>query len=112
MVELTEGSCRGRFTCAAGAIAGSAFCHAGGLGWGGFDGSKAVGFSAAGVVANNLLRPGFGTVVLDGGVGIGTDEGEVVGRAGLLRLVSWAARRTFLGCRQPLRGPGIIGRCV
>ena len=51
-------------------------------GWGGFDGSNAVGFSAAGVVANNLLRPGFGTLVLDGGVGVGTDDGEVVGRAG------------------------------
>jgi hypothetical protein len=52
-------------------------------GWGGFDGSNAVGFSAAGVVANNLLRPGFGTLVLDGGVGVGTDEGEVVGRTGV-----------------------------
>jgi hypothetical protein len=51
-------------------------------GWGGFDGSNAVGFSAAGVVANNLLRPGAGTLVLDGGVGVGTEEGEVVGRAG------------------------------
>ena len=52
-------------------------------GWGGYDGSNAVGVSAAGVVANNLLRPGFGTVVLDGGVGFGTDEGEVVGRGGV-----------------------------
>ena len=51
-------------------------------GWGGYDGASAVGFSAAGVVANNLLRQGSGTVTLDGGVGIGTDEGEVAGRAG------------------------------
>ena len=36
----------------------------------------------AGVLANNLLRPGFGTFALDGGFGVGTDEGEVVGRAG------------------------------
>ena len=51
-------------------------------GWGGFDGSNAIGISAAGVLARNLLRPGFGSLVLDGGVGFGTDEGEVVGRAG------------------------------
>ncbi len=51
-------------------------------GWGGYDGSNAFGFSAAGVLANNLLRPGFGTFALDGGFGVGTDEGEVVGRAG------------------------------
>jgi hypothetical protein len=51
-------------------------------GWGGYDGSNAVGISAAGVLANNLLAPGSGTFTLDGGVGFGTDEGEVVGRAG------------------------------
>jgi hypothetical protein len=51
-------------------------------GWGGYDGSNAFGFSAAGVLASNLLRPGFGTFALDGGFGVGTDEGEVVGRAG------------------------------
>jgi autotransporter adhesin len=51
-------------------------------GWGGYDGSNAFAFSAAGVVGNNLLRPGFGTFAVDGGVGVGTDEGEVVGRAG------------------------------
>jgi hypothetical protein len=28
------------------------------------------------------LRSGHGTLALDGGVGWGTDEGEVVGRAG------------------------------
>jgi hypothetical protein len=52
-------------------------------GWGGYDGSSAVGVSAAGVLANNVLRQGAGTVTLDGGVGFGTDEGEVVGRGGV-----------------------------
>jgi hypothetical protein len=52
-------------------------------GWGGFDDANAVGFSAAGVLANNLLRPGFGSLVLDGGVGVGTNQGEVAGRAGM-----------------------------
>jgi autotransporter adhesin len=51
-------------------------------GWGGYDSANAVAFSAAGVVADNLLRSGHGTLSLDGGVGYGTDEGEVVGRAG------------------------------
>jgi hypothetical protein len=52
-------------------------------GWGGYDGSNAFAFSAAGVLASNLVRPGIGTLALDGGVGVGTDEGEVVGRAGV-----------------------------
>jgi trimeric autotransporter adhesin len=52
-------------------------------GWGGFDSANAVGFSAAGVLASNLVRPGFGTLVLDGGVGVGTDQNEVVGRGGV-----------------------------
>jgi hypothetical protein len=52
-------------------------------GWGGYDGANAVGFTAAGVLAKNLLRPGIGTLVVDGGVGVGTDEGEVAGRAGV-----------------------------
>jgi autotransporter adhesin len=51
-------------------------------GWGGYDSANAVAFSAAGVIADNLLRSGHGTLSLDGGVGWGTDEGEVVGRAG------------------------------
>jgi hypothetical protein len=51
-------------------------------GWGGYDDSSAVGFSAAGVVAGNLLSQGRGTLTLDGGVGFGTSEGEVAGRAG------------------------------
>jgi hypothetical protein len=51
-------------------------------GWGGYDDANAVGFSAAGVVASNLLGQGRGTLTLDGGVGFGTSEGEVAGRAG------------------------------
>jgi hypothetical protein len=51
-------------------------------GWGGYDDASAVGFSAAGVVASNLLSQGRGTLTLDGGVGFGTSEGEVAGRAG------------------------------
>jgi trimeric autotransporter adhesin len=51
-------------------------------GWGGYDDANAVGFSAAGVVASNLLSQGRGTLTLDGGLGFGTDEGEVAGRAG------------------------------
>jgi hypothetical protein len=51
-------------------------------GWGGYDDSSAVGFSAAGLVAGNLLGQGRGTLVVDGGVGFGTSEGEVAGRAG------------------------------
>jgi hypothetical protein len=52
-------------------------------GWGGYDDANAIGLSAAGVLAQNLLRPGSGSLVLDGGVGFGTQEGEVAGRAGL-----------------------------
>jgi hypothetical protein len=52
-------------------------------GWGGYDDASAVGFSAAGVVASNLLSQGRGTLTLDGGVGFGTSEGEVAGRAGM-----------------------------
>jgi autotransporter adhesin len=52
-------------------------------GWGGYDSANAVAFSAAGVIADNLLRSGHGTLALDGGIGWGADEGEVVGRAGM-----------------------------
>jgi hypothetical protein len=51
--------------------------------WGFYDDANAVGFSAAGVLADNLLRPGSGTLALFGGVGAGTSEGEVAGRAGV-----------------------------
>jgi len=52
-------------------------------GWGGYDGANALGFSAAGVLADNLLGPGSGTLALYGGIGVGTDEGEAAGRAGV-----------------------------
>jgi trimeric autotransporter adhesin len=52
-------------------------------GWGGFDDANALSFTMAGVVAKGLFRPGYGTLVVDGGVGVGTNEGEVAGRAGL-----------------------------
>jgi hypothetical protein len=52
-------------------------------GWGGFDSANAVGISAAGILTDNLLRPGSGTLALYGGVGVGTNEGVVTGRAGL-----------------------------
>ena len=51
-------------------------------GWGSYDDANAVGFSAAGVVASSLLSQGRGTLTLDGGVGFGTSEGEMAGRAG------------------------------
>lgn len=34
------------------------------------------------VSLRDLIQPGFGTVVLDGGIGVGMDHGGVVGRAG------------------------------
>ena len=49
-------------------------------GWGGFNDTNAVGLSAAGVIASNLLSQGRGTLTLDGGVGFGTREDEVAGR--------------------------------
>lgn len=51
-------------------------------GWGNFDGANAFGVTAAGV----LDRGSFGqnsSVVLDGGVGFGTSQGTVAGKAGL-----------------------------
>jgi hypothetical protein len=51
--------------------------------WGGFDDANAVGFTAAGVLGRNLLRPGSGTLALFGGVGVGANEGMVAGRAGV-----------------------------
>ena len=52
------------------------------VGWGNFDGSNAVGFSAAGVLNRGYAGP-TSSVVLDGGIGMGTNESVVAGRAGL-----------------------------
>ena len=52
------------------------------MGYGNFDGSSAVGVAAAGL----LDKGSFGdrsTVTLDGGVGFGTSDGTVAGKAGL-----------------------------
>ncbi len=51
-------------------------------GWGDFEGQNAVGFSAAGVIAHNVL--GYGsTLTVDAGVGVGTDYSQVGGKAGV-----------------------------
>jgi len=51
--------------------------------WGNFEDANAIGFSAAGVLARDLLRPGSGTLALFGGIGVGTSEGQAGGRAGV-----------------------------
>ena len=50
---------------------------------GNFDNANAFSVSAAGVLADNLLRPGGGTLALYGGVGVGAEEGMVTSRAGV-----------------------------
>jgi len=52
------------------------------VGWGNFDGSNAIGLSAAGILNRGHFGP-TSAIVLDGGVGIGTTEGVVGTRAGL-----------------------------
>jgi hypothetical protein len=52
------------------------------VGWGNFDGANAIGVSAAGVLGRGYWGP-TSSVVLDGGIGTGTSEGVVAGRAGL-----------------------------
>ena len=49
------------------------------VGWGNFDGTNAVGLTAAGV----LSKGNYGTVILDGGIGTGTLGNMYGGRAGL-----------------------------
>lgn len=52
------------------------------VGYGGYESQNAVGFSAAGVIARDLF--GYGsTVSLDGGVGFGTENSGVAGKAGV-----------------------------
>jgi hypothetical protein len=63
------------------------FFHAGqtfaiNLGWGGYDGQNAVGLTAAGIIDRGGLGP-TSTTTLHGGVGAGTGNGQVAGKAGL-----------------------------
>jgi autotransporter adhesin len=52
------------------------------LGYGNFDGTNAVGASVAGVIARNSFGPGT-SIIVDGGVGFGSDRGTVAGKAGV-----------------------------
>ena len=52
-------------------------------GWGGYDSANAVGFSAAGVLADNYFVPAAVPLAVYGGIGVGTSEGEAAGRAGM-----------------------------
>lgn len=52
-------------------------------GWGGYDDASAVSLTAAGLLARDLLHSGSGTLIADAGIGVGTNEGEVAGRAGV-----------------------------
>ena len=63
------------------------FFHAGqtfalNLGWGGYDSANAVGVTAAGIVDRGAFGP-TSTTTLHGGVGAGTGQGQVAGKAGL-----------------------------
>jgi hypothetical protein len=63
------------------------FFHAGqtfalNIGWGGYDGANAVGVTAAGIVDRGAFGP-TSTTTLHGGVGAGTGQGQVAGKAGL-----------------------------
>ncbi len=63
------------------------FFHAGqtfaiNLGWGGYDGQNAVGLTAAGIVDRGGLGP-TSTTTLHAGIGAGTGQGQVAGKAGL-----------------------------
>ena len=52
------------------------------VGWGDFDGSNAVGVTGAGVIARGYAGP-TSSMVLDAGVGFGTTDSMVTGRAGV-----------------------------
>ena len=63
------------------------FFHAGqtfalNIGWGGYDGANAVGVTAAGIVDRGAFGP-TSTTTLHGGIGAGTGQGQVAGKAGL-----------------------------
>ena len=52
------------------------------MGYGNFDGSSALGVAAAGLLDKGSFAD-RSTVTLDGGVGFGTSDGTVAGKAGL-----------------------------
>lgn len=52
------------------------------VGWGNFDGSSAVGLSAAGLIDRNTFGPGS-SVILDAGIGTGATQSVSAGRAGV-----------------------------
>lgn len=52
------------------------------MNWGNFEGSNAIGISAAGVLGNNLVMPGD-RLAIAGGIGFGLDEDTVGGRVGI-----------------------------
>jgi hypothetical protein len=52
------------------------------FGWGNFEGSNAVGLSLAGVLDRGSLGQGT-SIILDGGIGYGTSENTVAGKAGI-----------------------------
>jgi autotransporter adhesin len=51
-------------------------------GWGNFDGANAVGITAAGLVGRGYWGP-TSAIIVDAGIGTGTSEGVVGGRAGV-----------------------------
>ena len=61
-------------------LSGQSFAVRGG--WGNFDGANAVGVTAAGVLSRGDFGP-TSAIILDGGVGTGTNQGVVAGRAGV-----------------------------
>jgi hypothetical protein len=72
-------------------------------GWGGYADVSAIGFSAAGVLADNLLRPGSGTLALYGGLGVGTSEGGW--RAAPACRSAGSAHKPSAREETPLKGP-------
>ena len=52
------------------------------VGWGNFDGSSAIGVTAAGIVARGFLWP-TSSLIVDAGVGSGVETSMVAGRAGM-----------------------------
>lgn len=52
------------------------------LGYGNFDGTSAAGVSVAGVIARNTFGPGT-SIVVDGGIGVGSERSTVAGKAGV-----------------------------